>query len=41
MSGVGVQGQADLGVLRDFETSSGLHIGPWNKVGWNGSLVGV
>ena len=39
MPGVGVQWQADLGPLGDLKTPSGLHIGPWGEVGWNGPLV--
>ena len=41
MPGVGVQWQADLRPVRDLEAPSGLHIGPWGKVGWNGPLVGI
>lgn len=41
MSGVGVQWEADLRPLRDLEAPCGLHIGPWGKVGWDGSLVGI
>ena len=41
MSGVRVQWQTDLGVLRDFEPPRGLHIGAGGKVGRDGPLVAI